>query len=142
MNMCHCQSISRHIASIIQLNQFFCMYTFNDILKNIDNEVVTLLVMLDMSFAFESIDHNILIDILKNDFGLVDNGLQWLRSYLANRRQRVVIDRCKSSEFMVATRVPQGSCLGSVLLLLYVSGLSEIISKHLLCHNAFADDTQ
>ena len=123
MNMCDCQSISRHIASIIQLNQLFYMYTFNDILKNIDNEVVTLLVMLDMSFAFESIDHNILIDILRNDFGLVDNGLQWLRLYLANRRQRVVIDRCKSSEFMVAIRVLQGSCLGPVLLLLYVSGL-------------------
>ncbi len=61
---------------------------------------------------------------------------------LTNRKQQVVIDRCKSSEFMVATGVPQGSCLGPVLFLLYVSGLSGIISKHLPCHHAFADDTQ
>ena len=114
----------------------------NDILINMDNEEVTLLVMLDMSAAFDTIDHNILIDILKNDFGVVDSALQWFRSYLANRKQQVVIDRCKSSEFMVATGVPQGSCLGPVLFLLYVSGLSEIISKHLPCHHAFADDTQ
>ena len=104
----------------------------NDILINMDNEEVTLLVTLDMSAAFDTIDHNILIDILKNDFGVVDSALQWLISYLANRMQQVVIDRCTSSEFMVATGVPQGSCLGPVLFLLYVSGLSGIISKHLL----------
>ena len=114
----------------------------NDILINMDNEEVTLLVMLDLSAAFDTIDHNILIDILKNDFGVVDSALQWFRSYLAIRKQQVVIDRCKSSEFMVATGVPQGSCLGPVLFLLYVSGLSEIISKHLPCHHSFADDTQ
>ena len=114
----------------------------NDILINMDNEEVTLLVMLDMSAAFDTIDHNILIDILKNDFGVVDSALQWFISYLANRKQQNVIDRCKSSEFMVAAGVPQGSCLGPVLFLLYVSGLSGIISKHLPCHHAFADDTQ
>lgn len=73
-----------------------------------DNEEVTLLVMLDLSAAFDTIDHNILIDILKKDFGIVDNALQWFRSYLANKRQLVVIDRCEFSEFTVATRVPQG----------------------------------
>ena len=64
----------------------------NDILMNMDNEEVTLLCMLDMTAAFDTIDHNILIDILKNNFGIVDNALQWFRSYLAHRRQRVVIE--------------------------------------------------
>ena len=53
----------------------------NDILINMDNEEVTLLVMLDMSAAFDTIDHNILIDILKNDFGVVDSALQWFILY-------------------------------------------------------------
>lgn len=61
---------------------------------NIDNEEVSLLVMLDMSAAFDTIDDNIIIGILKNDFGIGDiNSLQWFRSNLANRRQRVFIDR-------------------------------------------------
>ena len=58
----------------------------NDILINMDNEEVTLLVMLDMSAAFDTTDHNILIDILKNGFGVVDSALQWFISYLANRK--------------------------------------------------------
>ena len=107
----------------------------NDILINMDNEEVRLLVMLDMRLL-------VMLDILKNDFGVVDSALQWFISYLANRKQQVVIDRCKSSEVMVATGVPQGNCLGPVLFLLYVSGLSGLISKHLPCHHAFADDTQ
>ena len=60
----------------------------NDILINMDNVEVMLLVMLDMSAAFDTIDHNILIDILMNDFSVMDNALRWFRSYLANRRTR------------------------------------------------------
>ena len=64
----------------------------NDILINMDNGEVTLLVMLHMSAAFGTMDHNILIDVLMNDFGVVDNALSWFTSYLDNRRQHVVID--------------------------------------------------
>ena len=61
---------------------------------NIDNEEVALLVTLDMSAAFDTIGHNIIIGILKNDFGIGDiNSLHWFRSNLANRRQRVFMDR-------------------------------------------------
>ena len=74
----------------------------NDILINMDNGEVTLLVMFDMSAAFDIIDHNILIDTLMNDFGVVNNALRWFRSYLANRKQHVVLDRCISREFLKA----------------------------------------
>ena len=89
---------------------------------NMDNEEVTFLVMFDISATFVTINHSILIDILKNDFSSV------AYIYLANRRQRVVIERCKSSEFIV------------VMVLFYInllwgSDLLKIIFKHPPCHN-------
>ena len=81
----------------------------NDILINMDNEEVTLLVMLDMSAAFDTIDHNILIDILKNDFGVVDSALQWFISYLANRKQQVVIDRLSPPSLWVLLEFPKAA---------------------------------
>jgi hypothetical protein len=80
-----CQSAYRQFHS----TETALLKVQNDILINMDNEEVTLLVMLDMSAAFDTIDHNILIDILKNNFGVVDSALQWFRSYLANRKQQV-----------------------------------------------------
>jgi hypothetical protein len=107
-----------------------------------DNQEVVLLVMLDLSAAFDTIDHRILLDILEKDFGVIGNAKKRFMSFLFERKQRVVIDHCKSSAFEVPTGVLQGSCLGPVLFLLYVSGLSKVISKHLPRDHAFADDTQ
>ena len=114
----------------------------SDILSNMDNQEVVLLVMLDLSAAFDTIDHRILLDILEKDFGVIGNAKKWFMSFLFERKQRVVIDHCKSSAFEVPTGVPQGNCLGPVIFLLYVSGLSKVISKLFPRDHAFADDTQ
>ena len=86
----------------------------SDILSNMDNQEVVLLVMLDLSAAFDTIDHRILLDILEKDFGVIGNAKKWFMSFLFERKQRVVIDHCKSSAFEVPTGVPQGGCLGTV----------------------------
>ena len=75
--MHHCRSVNQHIVSATETA---LLKVQNDILINMDNGEVTLLVMLDMSAAFDTIDHNILIYTLKNDFGVVDNALKWFRS--------------------------------------------------------------
>ena len=112
----------------------------NDILMNMDNQQVTLLVLLDLSAAFDTIDHSIMNHILENDFGVTDKALCWLKSFLTDRKQSVIIDNQQSRDFDLS-RVPQGSCLGPILFIMYASRLFHVIKKHLPDVQGYADDT-
>ena len=114
----------------------------NDILMNMDNQQVTLLVLLDLSAAFDTIDHSIMSHILENDFGVTDKALCWLKSFLTDRKQRVIIDNQQSRDFDLSSGVPQGSCLGPILFIMYASRLFHVIKKHLPDVQGYADDTQ
>ena len=114
----------------------------SDILSSMDRQEVTLLVLLDLSAAFDTLDHGILVDILSSDFGIVGDALKWIESYLAERSQRVIINQESSKPFNIDYGVPQGSCLGPVLFLLYASQIFQIVSKHLPSAHGYADDTQ
>ena len=87
----------------------------SDILMSMDNQKITLLVMLDLSAAFDTVDHRILLDTMKMNFGVTGTALKWFMSYLANRTQQVRIKGVSSEKFDLETGVPQGSCLGPVL---------------------------
>ena len=80
-----------------------------------DKQEVTLLVLLHLSAAFDTVDHNILIYILESDFGICSDVLKWFRSYLTVRAQRVIVNQQSSKTFNLNYGVPQGSCLGPVL---------------------------
>ena len=95
----------------------------NDILMNMENQKVTLLVLLDLSAAFDTVDHRILLDRLQFDFGISGSALNWIESYLSNRTQRIYIDGVLSSNFNLKFGVPQDSCLGPLLFSLYASKL-------------------
>ena len=71
----------------------------NDILMNMDRQCVTLLVLLDLSAAFDTVDHAILIDRLSTEFGVTGPVLNWFTSYLSNRSQRVSIYGVLSEKF-------------------------------------------
>lgn len=114
----------------------------SDILMNMDKQEITLLVMLDLSAAFDTVDHTLLTDILEKDFGVTDIAKSWLESYLSNRKQRIVIKDSVSDNFDLNCGVPQGSCLGPILFLLYASRLFQVIAKHLPAAHGYADDTQ
>ena len=90
----------------------------SDILSNVDKQEVILLVLLDLSAAFDTVDHNSLINILESDFGICGDVLEWFRSYLTGRVQRVIVNQQSSKTFNLNYGVPQGSCLGPVLFLL------------------------
>ena len=103
---------------------------------------MTLLVLLDLSAAFDTVNHKILLRRLETTFGITGTALQWFSSYLGNRSQRVAFGDGVSESFYLACGVPQGSCLGPLLFTLYASKLFEFIKHHLPSAHAYADDTQ
>ena len=114
----------------------------NDILMNMDNQRVTLLVLLDLSAAFDTVDHNILLERLRTEFGVTDVALNWFCSYLSNRSQKVSVEGMLSEKFNLDCGVPQGSCLGPLLFVIYSSKLFQIMEKHLPDVHCYADDAQ
>ena len=114
----------------------------NDILTNMDTGHVTLLVLLDLSAAFDTVDHDVLIHRLQSLLGLRGSALQWFRSYLEGRSQQVTINGALSKKFDLECGVPQGSCLGPLLFTIYASKLFSIIKSHQPSAYSYADDTQ
>ena len=93
----------------------------NDILRAIDDYSDVILVLLDLSAAFDNLDHHILLSRLQSYFGFTGSVLQWFRSYLTNRSQKVVIGEVASSLRQLEFGVPQGSILGPSVCIVYGS---------------------
>ena len=98
--------------------------------------------MLDLSAAFDTIDHDIFLSRLCNVYGITGNALDWFRSYLTGRIQRVVIEDSVSVDQELDFGVPQGSVLGPRIYCMYTKPVSDIIQRHGLSHHSYADDTQ
>ena len=113
-----------------------------DMDKILDDGDGVLLVMLDLSAAFDTLDHKILFRRLEETVGIKGAALEWLKSYLNNRYQRVHIDDAYSSNVALTTGVPQGSVLGPLLFVIYILPLKCIIDKHAIHRHAYADDGQ
>ena len=114
----------------------------NDILRAIDDYSDVILLLLDLSAAFDTLDHQILLSRLKSYFGFTGSVLQWFQSYLTNHSQKVVIGEVASSLRQLEFGVPQGSILGPLLFVLYMAPLQDVISRHGLDCMFYADDTQ
>ena len=112
----------------------------SDILSSMDRQDVTLLVLLDLSAAFDTVNHETIAALLESDFGVASQGLLWIKSFLSSRKQRVVVEQKQSRDFDAATGVPQGSCLGPILFIMYASRLFHVVKKHLPNIQCYADD--
>ncbi len=113
-----------------------------DLLVAADFGQSSILVLLDLSVAFDTIDNAILLEILRNCVGIQGSALEWFKSYLSDRSFSVEIGKSSSSSVPLNCGVPQGSILGLLLFSLCLLPLGHIFLKYNIPYNFYADDTQ
>ncbi|GAA6088096.1 uncharacterized protein LOC116682632, partial [Tachysurus ichikawai] len=113
----------------------------NDILGALDVKSSVVLVLLDLTAAFDTVDHAILISHLQHVVGLQGAVLNWFSSYLTNRTF-IMLNNYSSSDAPLSSGVPQGSILGPTLFSLYMLPLGQLISNHDVQFHFYADDLQ
>lgn len=114
----------------------------SDIYSAVDRREVVLLALLDLSAAFDCVDHSILLDRLRTKFGIRDKALDWIASFLLGRSQQVSYRGRLSAVLQLLYGVPQGSVLGPLLFLLYAAELFDVIAECGFTGHSYADDTQ
>ena len=113
----------------------------DDLIKEADKNNLIAVVLLDLSAAFDAIDHEILLKKLKVMYGIKSFSLKWFQSYLKDRSFSVIIKSAKSGIEIILYGVPQGSILGPILFILFTKDLSDIVKKYGINLHLYADDS-
>ena len=114
----------------------------NDLVRTVDSGKMSLLILLDLSAAFDTVDHTILLSVLADRFSIDSTALSWFQSYLTDRTQTFVYAAGQTPNFPVDCSVPQGSVLGPRCFISYTEDLADLLDKHAVLSHLYADDTQ
>ena len=112
------------------------------VLTAMNREQITLLGMFDLSAAFDTVDHAILLRRLEVSFSIRGVALNWFASYLSGRSQQVSIHGTLALSTFLEYDVPHGCVLGPVLFLMYIADLVSLVRTFGLFAHAYADDSQ
>ena len=143
----HLELIKAHITNQSGYKPFHSCETLllrvtNDVLNNMDNSKCTIALLLDLSAAFDTVDHDLLLEILWFDLGLRGTVFKWFKDFLSGRKQAVCIDGEKSEFRENKFGVPQGSVVGPFLFNVYVRSLMKLMENEGFTAHGYADDHQ
>ena len=110
-----------------------------DLLHAIIHQGVVCLILLDLSSAFDTVDHCMLLQRLHVCYGIKETALDWIKAYLTGRNQKVSVGKAMPSPAALSFGVSQGSVLGPILFPLYTSPLCSICTKHDINYHMYAD---
>ena len=110
----------------------------DEIRKNLDKGIFSCGVFIDLEKAFDTVNHNILLSKLDH-YGIRENALAWIQSYLYNRSQSVCLNGTSSRNEVISCGVPQGSILGPLFFIIYINDMHNAVKSSMIHH--FADDT-
>lgn len=113
-----------------------------DILDALDSGSSVALIMLDLSAAFDTLDHDIMMERLQHSLGITSTALEWLKSYFSDRTQHAAIDSVASEEVSLQYGVPQGSVIGPKSYNMYTLPLGSILRRNNVQYMIYADDAQ
>ena len=115
-------------------------HVFDEVFSACNDKIITVCTGHDLSAAFDTVNHQILIDRLSEEFCVKDSALKSILSYITDRKQLVKIFNSLSSTISINQGVPQKSVLGPLFFTYYISPVGSLIQNSNLLHHQYADN--